>query len=59
VGPGYLWLTGTANVPLEANPLNEGNQHIVTCILSQGLVRRLQVVSDTNSPRVLVSATSN
>jgi hypothetical protein len=31
----------------------------VTRLLSQGRVRRLQVVCDTNSPRVLVSATSN
>jgi hypothetical protein len=32
---------------------------VVTCLLSQGRVRRLQVVSDTNLPRVRLSATSN
>jgi hypothetical protein len=32
---------------------------IVTCYGSQGCVRRSQVVSDTNLPRVRLSATSN
>jgi hypothetical protein len=44
------------------NQVKDSSWHskdIVTRLPSQGRVRRSQVVSDTNSPRVLVSATSN